>query len=126
MHWAILKGDPSDLSKGICVLQALDAAAVAGCFSVSVWLRQHCHQRVWKEMVELGISYGLVPVSLNLCRLCAEEPATCPLKGSNTGVATMIDEAAAGDGSCRCAGFFLKAVSREASTKTGVHSTVLS
>lgn len=65
-------------------------------------------------------------VSLNLCRLCAEEPATCRLKGSNTGVSTMIDEAAAGDGSCRCVGFFLKAVSRVASSKTGLHSTVLS
>lgn len=36
VHWVILKGDPSDLSKGICVLQSLEAAAVASCFVVSV------------------------------------------------------------------------------------------
>ena len=36
VHWVILKGDPSDLSKGICVLQSLEAAAVSSCFAVSV------------------------------------------------------------------------------------------
>lgn len=36
VHWVILKGDTSDLSKGICVLQSLEAAAVASCSAVSV------------------------------------------------------------------------------------------
>lgn len=60
VHWVILKGDPSDLSKGIRVLQSLEAAAVVSCFAVSVSLRQHFYGRVLKEMVELGIPYDVI------------------------------------------------------------------
>lgn len=35
VRWVILKADPSDLSKGVPVLQSLEAAAVPSCFAVS-------------------------------------------------------------------------------------------
>lgn len=66
------------------------------------------------------------PVSLNLYRLNIEEQVTCPIEVSNLGVNAMIDEAATGDEYCRCVGFLLKAISGEASIKSGIHLTVLS
>lgn len=66
------------------------------------------------------------PVSLNLYRLSTEERATCPVEVSNLGVNAMVDEAATGDEYCGCVGFLLKAISSEASVKSGIHLTVLS
>lgn len=55
--WGIWKGDPGDLSRGIRVLQSLEAAAVPSCFSPSLSL---CSS-VLEELVELGIPHGVIP-----------------------------------------------------------------
>lgn len=53
-HW---KGDPGDLSRGIRVLQSLEAAAVPSCSSPSLSL---CSS-VLEELMELGIPHGVIP-----------------------------------------------------------------
>lgn len=55
--WGIWKGDPGDLSRGIRVLQSLEAAAVPSCFSLSLSLCAAQFWRSWWNWEFLTVSF---------------------------------------------------------------------
>lgn len=105
--WGIWKGDPGDLSRGIRVLQSLEAAAVPSCFSLSLSVQlsfggaggtgnsSRCHSLFF-------IYPGLA---------LAQSRATGSAGISNLGISAT---AACGDGDRGCVGFSLPAISCQA------------